>query len=34
MATLPEPGTPGATGARRGDQVLERLKDNPPSVWY
>ena len=23
-----------ATGARRGSQVLQRLKDNPPNLWY
>ena len=21
-------------GARRGEQVLERLRENPPTIWY
>ena len=34
MATPPTFDTGTATGARRGHQVLQRLKDNPPSLWY
>lgn len=26
--------SPTATGARRGAQVLKRLKENPPTLWY
>ena len=33
MATSPKLDS-GGTGARHGAQVLQRLKDNPPSVWY
>src|SRR5262249_23241019 len=26
--------TSTATGARRGQQVLQRLRERPPSIWY
>ena len=30
-----KPGKPGAaTGARRGEQVLQRLRERPPTLWY
>jgi 4-hydroxyphenylacetate 3-monooxygenase len=31
-AAIPEHTS--ATGARRGEQVLQRLRDQPPSIWY
>ncbi len=30
---MPEKPT-GARGARRGDQVLQRLRERPPTLWY
>jgi 4-hydroxyphenylacetate 3-monooxygenase len=28
------PGVSNATGARRGAQVLQRLRERPPAIWY
>ena len=27
-------GSAGGTGARRGAQVLQRLREQPPTIWY
>ena len=34
MPSRPTSDTNAPTGARRGHQVLKRLKDNPPALWY
>ena len=31
---MSESAKPPATGARRGDQVLQRLRERPPALWY
>jgi len=34
MTHASRPHTADATGARRGHQVLQRLRENPPNLWY
>ncbi len=36
MSQVPRSALPStaATGARRGEQVLKRLRENPPNLWY
>ncbi|HTV76636.1 MAG TPA: 4-hydroxyphenylacetate 3-monooxygenase, oxygenase component [Steroidobacteraceae bacterium] len=34
MSTTPAPPAASTSGARRGEQVLQRLRERPPTLWY